>query len=49
MATPILIDVTIDGKPTKAAVVSNRNGYFYAIDRTDGHFLYAIPLVEGIN
>ncbi len=46
---PILVDVTIDGKPTKAAVVSNRNGYFYAIDRTDGHFVYAIPLVEGIN
>ena len=49
MATPILIDTTIDGKPTKAAVVSNRNGFFYAIDRTDGHFLYAFPLVEGIN
>ena len=49
MATPILVDTTIDGKPTKAAVVSNRNGFFYAIDRTDGHFLYAIPLVEGIN
>ena len=49
MATPILIDTTIDGKPTKAAVVSNRNGFFYAIDRTDGQFLYAIPLVEDIN
>src|SRR5271156_1877825 len=49
MATPILIDTTIDGKPTKAAVASNRNGYFYAIDRSDGHFLYAIPLVENIN
>jgi alcohol dehydrogenase (cytochrome c) len=49
MATPILVDTTIDGKPTKAAVVSNRNGYFYAIDRSDGHFIYAIPMVEGIN
>ena len=49
MATPILVDVPIDGKPTKAAIVSNRNGFFYAIDRTDGHFLYAIPLVDGIN
>ena len=49
MATPILVDVTIDGKPTKAAVVSNRNGYFYAIDRSDGHFIYAIPLDQGIN
>jgi alcohol dehydrogenase (cytochrome c) len=49
MATPILVDTTIDGKATKAAVVSNRNGYFYALDRTDGHFIYAMPLVEGIN
>ena len=49
MATPILVDVTIDGKPTKAAVVSNRNGFFYAIDRSNGHFIYAIPLVQGIN
>ncbi len=49
MATPILIDTTIKGKPTNVAVVSNRNGYFYAIDRTNGKFLYAMPLVEGIN
>ena len=49
MATPILIDTTIDGKPTKAAAVSNRNGFFYVLDRTDGKFLYAMPLVEGIN
>jgi alcohol dehydrogenase (cytochrome c) len=49
MATPILVDVTIDGKPVKAAVVSNRNGFFYAIDRTNGKFIYAFPLVEGIN
>jgi alcohol dehydrogenase (cytochrome c) len=49
MATPILVDVTIDGKPTKAAVVANRNGFFYAIDRSNGHFIYAIPLVQGIN
>jgi alcohol dehydrogenase (cytochrome c) len=49
MATPILVDTTIDGKPVKAAVVSNRNGFFYAIDRTSGKFIYAFPLVEGIN
>ena len=49
MATPILIDTNIGGKPVKAAVVSNRNGFFYAIDRSDGHFIYAIPLVKGIN
>jgi alcohol dehydrogenase (cytochrome c) len=30
-------------------MVSNRNGYFYAIDRTNGDFIYALPMVEGIN
>jgi hypothetical protein len=49
MATPILVDTTIEGKPLKAAVVSNRNGYFYAIDRSNGQFLYAIPLIENID
>jgi len=49
MATPILIDTTIDGKATKTWAVSSRNGYFYVLDRTDGKFLYAIPMVEGIN
>ena len=49
MATPILVDTTIDGKATKAAVVANRNGYFYAIDRSNGKFIYAFPTVDGIN
>ena len=49
MATPILVDATVDGQPRKLGVVSNRNGFFYAIDRTDGKFVYAFPLVEGIN
>ena len=49
MATPILVDTKIDGQDRKVAVVSNRNGYFYAIDRTNGQFVYAVPLVEGIN
>ena len=49
MATPILVDTTIDGQPRKVAVVSNRNGFFYAIDRSNGQFIYAMPLVDGIN
>src|SRR5262245_15171476 len=44
MATPILIDTTIDGKPTKAWALSNRNGYFYVLDRINGKFLYALPM-----
>jgi alcohol dehydrogenase (cytochrome c) len=49
MATPVLIDATIHGKPMKAAVAFNRNGFFYVIDRTNGKFVYAVPTVEGIN
>src|SRR5919106_690658 len=46
---PILIDVTIDGRPVKAAVQSNRNGFFYVLDRTTGEFIYAVPTIDGIN
>src|SRR5262245_58342995 len=49
MATPILVDAKIDGRDRKLAVVSNRNGCFYAIDRRNGQFVYAFPLVEGLN
>ena len=33
----------------KAAVQSNRNGFFYVLDRTSGEFIYAVPTIEGIN
>jgi alcohol dehydrogenase (cytochrome c) len=46
---PILIDVEIDGRRVPAAVQSNRNGFFYVLDRTSGEFVYAVPTVEGIN
>ncbi len=46
---PILMDIEIDGKLVKAAVTSNRNGFFYVLDRTDGSFIYAVPTIDGIN
>ncbi len=46
---PILADIIFKGKPVKAALQSNRNGFFYVLDRTNGKFLYATPTVEGIN
>ncbi|MCW5623305.1 MAG: PQQ-dependent dehydrogenase, methanol/ethanol family [Burkholderiales bacterium] len=46
---PILADIKLDGKPVKAALQSNRNGFFYVLDRTNGRFLYATPTVDGIN
>jgi len=46
---PILADVTVNGKKIKAALQSNRNGFFYVLDRTTGKFVYAEPTIEGIN
>jgi len=46
---PVLIDVTINGKPVKAAVQANRNGFLYVLDRTNGKFIYAEPTIDGIN
>jgi alcohol dehydrogenase (cytochrome c) len=46
---PVLMDVTIDGKPRKVAVQANRNGFLYVLDRVTGEFIYASATVEGIN
>jgi alcohol dehydrogenase (cytochrome c) len=43
VADPVLIDLTIGGHKVKAVVQANRNGYFYALDRTNGKFLFAKP------
>ena len=46
---PVLADINIGGKTVQAALQSNRNGYFYVLDRATGKFLFAVPTVEGIN
>lgn len=46
---PVLLDLTLDGKPRKLAVQSNRNGFLYVLDRVTGEFIYATPTIEGIN
>ncbi|MFZ1431030.1 MAG: PQQ-dependent dehydrogenase, methanol/ethanol family [Geminicoccaceae bacterium] len=46
---PTLLDLTIDGKPRKVAVQSNRNGFLYVLDRETGEFIFATPTIEGIN
>ncbi len=44
--TPVLADV-MDGKqPRKLLITANRNGFFYALDRTDGRFLWAKAYVK---
>ena len=38
---PVLVDTVLDGKTRKLLVHSDRNGFFYALDRTNGQFLFA--------
>ena len=40
---PDPIDANIDGQDRKLATVFCWNGFFYAIDRTNGQFVYAFP------
>ena len=50
VSTPVLADVTLrDLGPVKALFHHNKNGFFYALDRTDGSFIYGEPIVPGIN
>lgn len=44
--TPMLTNITYKGKSYKAVVEANRNGYFYAIDRTTGKLIYAKVFVH---
>ena len=41
----VLVDLTVKGKPTKALVHFDRNGFAYTIDRTNGTLLVAEPFV----
>ena len=41
----VLTNINYQGKPYKALVSASRNGWFYAIDRTDGKLIYAKPFV----
>jgi alcohol dehydrogenase (cytochrome c) len=41
IADPALLDLKIGGKPVKAVVQANRNGFFYALDRATGKLLAA--------
>jgi alcohol dehydrogenase (cytochrome c) len=43
---PVLAELTWKGKPTKAMLWGNRNGFFYVLDRTNGGFLLAKPFVK---
>ncbi len=38
---PVLLDLTQNGRPVKAVVMANRNGFYYALDRVTGRLLTA--------
>jgi alcohol dehydrogenase (cytochrome c) len=46
---PVLADVTVGGRKVKAALQTNRNGFFYVLNRENGKFLFALPTIDGIN
>ncbi|HYO81694.1 MAG TPA: PQQ-binding-like beta-propeller repeat protein, partial [Bryobacteraceae bacterium] len=43
---PVLADIEWKGKPRKAMLWGNRNGFFYVLDRTTGEFLLGEPFVK---
>ena len=45
VAEMVLADLTIGGKPTKALMDVNRNGFIYVLDRTDGKLIAANPYI----
>ena len=45
----ILVDINIAGQDRKAFIHADRNGFFYAIDRQDGSFIYGLPFVKDVN
>jgi alcohol dehydrogenase (cytochrome c) len=42
----VLADLRVDGRVVKGLLHADRNGEFYALDRTNGHFLFAKPFVH---
>jgi alcohol dehydrogenase (cytochrome c) len=43
---PVLADLTVNGRPLKAVIVANRNGFLYVLDRVTGKFVEAKPFVH---
>lgn len=47
--TPVLVDLERNGSVRRLLLQANRNGFFYVLDRTNGHFMRASPFVEKLN
>jgi alcohol dehydrogenase (cytochrome c) len=42
----VLVDAPVNGKPMKMALTADRNGFGYAVDRTNGEFIWGTPFVK---
>ena len=42
----VLVDTNYQGQPRKLLLFTNKNGFFYVLDRTNGHVLLANPFVR---
>ncbi|HEY6549356.1 MAG TPA: PQQ-dependent dehydrogenase, methanol/ethanol family, partial [Vicinamibacteria bacterium] len=50
VSTPVLADLDLPGRgPVKALFHHDKNGFFYALDRVSGKFLYGDAIVPGLN
>ncbi|HYM09710.1 MAG TPA: PQQ-dependent dehydrogenase, methanol/ethanol family [Bryobacterales bacterium] len=43
---PVLADIEVSGARRKALLHADRNGFFYALDRANGTFIYGFPYIE---
>ena len=43
---PVLVDADVGGAPRKLVVTANRNGFFYALDRKTGEFVFGTPYAK---
>ena len=43
---PVLVDTQIGGRPRALVVTANRNGFYYALDRKTGEFVFGTPYAK---
>jgi alcohol dehydrogenase (cytochrome c) len=46
ISDPVLVDLVIQGRKVKALIQANRNGFYYALDRTNGKVLVTKPYTK---
>ena len=45
----VLLDLVVEGRKRKLLLNTNKGGYTFVVDRTDGSFVSAWPVAENIN